>query len=321
MQAMPELSVILIAKEQRESAARSLESLVNQRGVERAEILLIDMAAPGTAPLPGADHPSVRALNAEASPNGELGAMGVHEARGRIVAFLEDHCVVFPGWIEATIDAFDGPWDAVGGEIHSGNPGVGVSDAVALMNHTAWRPPMRRRETVLLPGHNAAYRRDVLLSYGDDLIPLLQSEPLLHWRMAAEGCIAGLDPNIKFYHLNETVLKDIWLGYYLWNRVFGAQRVRFQKWSPLKVALYALATPLVPVVRTAKMLKEIRSEHPQDVEMALLNLPAILVIHTAAALGMAAGYLLGAGDADRRFSDLQGRIQREIREDSPAHHE
>ena len=137
---------------------------------------------------------------------GEMRARGAHLARGRWIGYIEEHCLPLEGWLVAALSAMDGPWAAFGGEMHSGNPGVGISDATAMINYGDWRPPARRGEARLLPGHNAFYRREVLLTFGQALGDLLQAEAALHMKMRQAGHRLGIEPAVRFAHLNETHL-------------------------------------------------------------------------------------------------------------------
>ena len=58
-----------------------------------------------------------------------------------------------------------------------------ISDAIALMNYARWLPPARSGVESLLPGHNVAYDRELLLSFGGRLPELLNCDPLLMWKI------------------------------------------------------------------------------------------------------------------------------------------
>ena len=106
------------------------------------EVLLVDYCARRFPPITGSDHPAVRLIHKDQlEPFGRIRAEAVHLARGHIISFLEEHCVAFPRWAEAILRAHAQGWDGVGPEIHNGNPGVGVSDGIALMNYVRWLPP------------------------------------------------------------------------------------------------------------------------------------------------------------------------------------
>src|SRR3972149_10257989 len=94
----PQLSVIIVVGTRRDRAGRALKSILSQDGMEQAEVILVDTQA-AAAPVAGSDHPAERTiLLAGHSTFGEARAGGGRQARGRHVAFLEEHSVAFAGW-------------------------------------------------------------------------------------------------------------------------------------------------------------------------------------------------------------------------------
>lgn len=299
----PDISVVLVVGNQRARGELCLRNLLDQDGIQRAEIVLIDLGSQGSPPMRGSDSPFVRLVRKDrVEPFGELRAEGARLARGRLVGYIEEHCFAQPGWLTAAFKYLEGRWAAIGGEMHTANPGIGISDAIAFMNYTAWRPPARAGESELLPGQNVFYRRDVLLSFGESLGALLQNEAVLQWELAKSGHLLGIDPDLKFAHANETTLRSICRGYYLWHRCFGESRAEFAGMSLAKRWLRAGATPAVPLVRAGRMLRYLSAHRPYEVWPFLRQLPVVLITQSFAALGTAVGLLLGKGGAELAFS-------------------
>ncbi len=315
----PLISVVLLTGRQTKRAALALRSILRQDGLEQAEVILIDASPPGTPPLPGSDHPAVRMFRRpERTAFGEMRAAAARLARGQVVAYLEEHCIALPGWLNALAAAFEKGYAAVGGEVHNANPGVGISDAIQIMNYFRWLPPAQAGEADIIVGHNAAYRRDVLLAYGDDLGWMIQAEPVLQWDLIAKGHRLYVDPAVKFGHRNEITLSSISRGYFMWNQAFGFVRARTNRWSAGMKALRVLATPVVPFVRTARMFGQIVSRHPGRLLSFVGLLPVMLLAQTSAALGMAKGYLFGAEEIAVRFADYELDIDRGPLSATPA---
>ena len=299
----PDISVVLVVGNQRARGELCLRNLLDQDGIQRAEIVLIDLGSQGSPPMRGSDSPFVRLMRKNRiEPFGELRAEGARLARGRLVGYIEEHCFAQPGWLTAAFKHLDGRWAAIGGEMHTANPGIGISDAIAFMNYTTWRPPARAGESDLLPGQNVFYRREVLLSFGETLGTLLDNEAVLHWELAKHGHRLGIDPNLRFAHANETTLPSICRGYYLWHRCFGESRAHFAGMSAAERWLRALATPAVPLVRAGRMLRYLSADRPYEIWAFLRWLPVVLISQSFAALGTAVGLLFGRGRADLAFS-------------------
>jgi GT2 family glycosyltransferase len=303
---MPELSVLLVVGERRDRAARCLASVLAQEAVDRIEMLLLDCAPGEPPPLPGSDHPAVRTVRLPSDTRfAAAKARGVRRAAAPVVAFLEEHCRVHPGWAAALLAAHSGPAAAVGAEVHNGNPEVPLSRVVALMNYHPWLPPAPRAEHRMLPGHNSSFKRAVLLAYGDDLEGLLVAEIVLHLRLHRDGHTLLLAPEARFEHINESSLGSIIRGYFLFHRCYGPCRARFLGWSGARRALYVAATPLIPFYFLARLSLVLARRRPRLLPAALVASPTILVAQLASAAGQAAGLLLGPGDAEARFTHFE----------------
>ena len=308
----PELSVILLIGKRRARAERALHSLLAQSAIDRMEILLVDYAAGRESPVVGSDHRAVRPIDRrELEPFGRIRAEAVRRSRAPIVAFLEEHCIALPGWADAIIRAHAQGWDGVGPEVHTANPGLGVSDSIALMNYLPWIPPASPGETEILVGNNSSYRRGRLLENDADLDWLMACDPLLQWRLASRGGRLAIDPDVKVAHWNEGRISTISRGYYIWNRIFGPMRAALSVWSPWTLGLRFLLLPAVPLVRAIQLGRLALRRRPSMGREFVRALPTILAAQTAAALGMGVGWILGPGDAETRF------LEYELEEDRP----
>ena len=304
--ATPSVSVVIVPGNQRERAARSLASVLDQDGSERAEVLLLDAANDGSPPLPRSDDPTVRAFaRPQRGTYGQLRAEGTRLARAPIVAFLEEHAIALPGWLVAVEESLaSGEYSGASGEVHPLNPGEGISDAVALMNYARWLPPLTEGgPSTFVVGHNSAYRRDDLLAFGDELEHMLSCEVILQWQLGARGRRFLVNPAIRIAHLNETTLASICKGYDLWNGSFGAHWARTESWSSTRRALQAAGIPWWVLRRTMDFART--ASAPQHRRSLLRHLPTVVVAQSAAALGLAVGSTRGEGTHARRFSDYE----------------
>lgn len=302
---LPEYSIVLVTGTQRDRAGRALASLLAQEGIERSEILLFDRAE-GFPDLPGSDHPSVRFTRVPKTTHfSEARTMAVRMARAPFIGFLEEHCRARQGWIKALLRAHEGPWAAIGSEVHHGNGSFGISRLIGIMNYYPWLAPTPSGEREMLPGHNSSFRRDVLLSYGDDLERLLRADVSFFQKLVADGHRLYLESDAKFEHLNETRLRSIVKGYFFWHRGYGVERARVHRWSLARRALYVVATPLIPFYFVTKLILRLGKLRPDLVPEALLGTPKILVAQLASASGQAFGLMFGPGETEARFTDYE----------------
>jgi len=298
----PDLTVILQAGGERQRATECLRSLLGQQIVERMEILLLDYGLDAHPPLSGSDHPSVRLLPRSAyEPLGQSRALAVREARAPVLGFIEDHVTAFPGWAEGILAAHAQGWKAIGGEVHCANPGVGISDAIGMMNYWRWLPSARMGVHDLIVGHNAAYDRELLLALGEEMETYLRCDPVLQWYLQEQGIDLFLDPAIKISHINETEISSILRGYFQWNRVFAPTRAEIFRWSLRKRLLWILLAPLIPPVRIYKQLFHILGRRPDLFPRFLASLYVQWFAHSAAAAGQVIGLVFGMGSAETDF--------------------
>jgi hypothetical protein len=310
-----DLSVILVLGERRDRAAGALRSLLAQSVVGRMEVLLFDLAPGEPPPLPGSDHPAVRCVRL---PPDKLfsaaKAQGVRAAAAPVVAFFEEHCRAHPGWAEALLAAHEGPWAAVGAEVHNGNPEVAISRFIELINYGPWMAPAPRREHGMLPGHNSSFKRGLLLAYGAELDDLLRAEIVLHTRLHRDGHRLLLEPAARFSHINEGTLASAMRGRLLWNRVYGCTRARTFRWPLARRLFYVAATFATPFYSLARTALFLARERPQLLGRLLAGAPALFTLQLMSGIGFSLGLVAGRGDAEARFSLYEMNEYRPYRE-------
>jgi GT2 family glycosyltransferase len=302
----PEISVVVAVGDLRQRGGECLRTLLAQGLGYRMEILLLDRGGPDAPPVPHADSPHVRRL--PQPPEATFSAMrtaGVAAARAPVVAFVEEHVRVRPGWAEAILAAFRDGWDGVGAAVVPGNPGAGRADAVCLISYGLWYPPFEAGEATMLPGHNASYRTEVLRDLGDELEPLLHVDLELQARLRRQGRRLFMQPEAVIEHLSESSFAQLSRGIHLWYRCYGPLRARRGGWSLLRRALYVVATPLVPFYFLAGFALHLRRSGSPHLGLMLRNVPGVLRTHLWGAAGQALGLLFGEGDAAARFTDYE----------------
>jgi hypothetical protein len=286
-----------------------MHSLLHQMMIDRMEILVVDCGPPGTPALRGSDHPNVRTIKLprDGTTMAAARAAGVHAARAPLVGFLDEHSFALAGWAEALVEAHSGPWAGVGGEIYNLSSAVGFADPIYLMGHGQWVPPAMKGEVGLLPSHDACYKKNVLLGYGDDLPELLMAEPVLMWKLRADGYSLLLDPSVKSMH-GYTVNPLTLVAFYAWNRCLGFARAKVFKWTWSRRLIHAVLFPFIPWWRALRLFVYLLRHHPTRLPTFIVGWPMILLAQYGAALGEAVGVLFGKGDAEILFtqSHLRG---------------
>ncbi|MGZ4778062.1 MAG: glycosyltransferase family 2 protein [Thermoanaerobaculia bacterium] len=301
------MSVVLVVGRLRNRAVRCLHSLLEQDSVGDLEIILIDLDADRSPSLPGSSHPSVRVVPMHANtPFSSARIEAMRLTTTPLIAFVEEHTTVLPGWGRALIAAHAAHrCAAVGAEVHNGNPEGALSRTIELMNYNLWMPPAPAGESTMLPGHNSSFKKEVLLAYGDELAPLFRAEVALYLRLRRDGHVLYLEPAAKFRHWNETRLSSICRGYFLWHRCYGPIRAAVFEWSTARRWLYICATPVIPIYYLVRLTGVLVRRRPHLLGRMFRGVPAIFVSQLASAFGQAFGLLFGIGDAERQFTDYE----------------
>ncbi len=311
MTSEPVMSVIVLVDRQRERGERCLSRLLSQSIIAQLEILLLDFAASDLPPLRGSDHPSVRVVPMTYDKGfGGSRALGVRLARAPIVAFIEEHVTVRPGWAEATLRAHQGAWAGVGPEVHNPAPDLPLVNLIFLTGFNAWTAPMPAGETRQISSQNSAFKRDILLRYDADLDRLLEADILLQWRLREDGYKLYQTPDAKIEHASEMSLPIIMEGYYWVMRYFAPVRAEIYHWSPLKRVVRLLLTPTAPFYRTAKVIVGLGRRRSPYFWTAVRGAGAIFISHIGGAAGEATGLLSGRPPSDHRFLVYEMNTQR-----------
>ena len=300
----PALAVILITPDRYETIRRTVETLRAQTARDRLELVIVspsdETLEPDDEQL--GDFSWVHTVEiGELVSTAQARAVGVRAATAPVVAFAEDHSFPEPGWAEALIRAHADGWSAVGPDVRNASPESVVGWADALLGQRAIDPE-RAAVVADLPGRNSSYKRELLLSYEDELDAMLEMETLLHWDVRAKGGQLYLEPAARTSHVNHGHLPDFVREHFYVGRMFAAQRAR--RWSRGRRLAYAGAAPLIPFVRLSRILPAARRSSRRYGLLPRV-LPALLLGLAVAAAGELLGYAAGPGSSGRRIVDVE----------------
>jgi hypothetical protein len=303
--AVLDLTTVVVVGSLRDRARRGLRTLVAQ-AQPATEILIVDVSPADSAPFPDQPIEGVRLLRLpEGTTFARARAEGVRAARGRIVAFLEEHVLPLDGWTAAVIEAHREAHAGIGGEVANANPGIGCSDIAGLMSYGLFYAPQQPREAPLIVGHNSSYKRDVLLSLGDDLDRLLSCDLVLMMRLRKLGHRLFLDPRIRVAHINETAIRSTCRGYFLHHRTYGPLRAREAGWPWWRRLVYVAATPVIPVYFLVWFRRYLGRHRPDLLPLLDRGVLRVYAAQLAGASGQALGLLIGPGRAEAAFTRFE----------------
>jgi glycosyltransferase involved in cell wall biosynthesis len=306
--AKPRMSVIIIVYAYSASLRLVLEHLRLQTVAGVLECILV-VSCRETAQKISNDLREMAAVQiALMNPAESIGfakAAGVLAATAPLVVFLEDHSVPGSQWAESLLKASEGSeFAAIGAVVQNANPATGASWGCFLVYYGQYAFVRPRRDLKHLPAMHSCYRRDVLLDYGPRLPELLESESLLHQDLLARNFQLRQESTARIYHINYSRLRPILEEYFFASRVFAA--ARSAGWKFQRKSIYFLGSPLLPLIRSWRILKDARKANFTLRVLLKAALPVVLTL-CAGALGEMAGYSLGVGNAKSELKRIESQ--------------
>jgi len=296
------MSVVLAVADWR-AAQRAVDCLCAQTARARLELIVVAPEGAGVPPARGIDPDGVfvrcervvlPALDSRAAANAE----GARRARAPVVVFAEDHGFPAPRWAETLVRRHREPLAAVAPRLANANPDTVLSWCDLLVHYGPWLGADAAGARYALPGCHCAYKTRELRRYDDRLAAWLEVENEMHRDMVERGLALALEPEAVVEHLNVSRW-SAWLpALFHEGRIYAAARA--QRWRAARRGGYALAWPAIALLRWLRALAAWPAGVPGLPGRARLA-PALLAGFAADALGQAAGYLAGAGDAAARL--------------------
>lgn len=296
----PALSVVLATPGSWKSIELTLCYLRAQTMWAAIEVILVGPSQPTVPRLDGCWGHQV--LKMSTGSIGHANAAGIAAARAEIVALAEDHCFPDRDWAEALVSAHRSKHAVVGPVVRNANPATSISWCDFVIGYGFWMEPSEAGARPFLPGHNSCYKKRVLLEYGERLPSMMESETVLHFDLAARGHSLYLEPKARVAHTNFALMRSWFPVQFYAGRVFGAARA--SAWPLPKRLFYGVASPLIPWVRMARCLKELRrpGRPAQLIPRLFFPLLAGLALD---GFGQMMGYVFGVGNAARRVSEYE----------------
>lgn len=272
-----------------------LASLEKETKEQSAEVIVVACGTVAYAQRIRQKFPWVNVihrLQRESVP--QLRRAGVEQARGEIVAIIEEHCLAAPDWLHRALAAHaSGGYGAVGGPVMDYDYRRLPDWVVYFCEYNGYLPPWDHHEVYDLNGANIAYRRHVLLDHKERLGEGYW-EAALHPVLFKEGIKFLAVPDMVVYHRGPFPYAYYLHQRYLFSRAFAGARARAMPVTPRLT--YLLAAPFVPAILLARIGARVWQKrcHVEKFAMALpLLIPALMVY----AFGEWVGYLVGPGDA------------------------
>jgi len=271
-----------------------LASVFAQKNAPPFEVIVVDCRGLENVARLAQRFPEVRFIQLQQRETvPQLRRIGVEQARGGIVAIIEEHCLAADNWLATLSAAFSPGYVAVGGPVDFRSDGRLRDWITYFIEYNSYLPPWPDGDSYNVGSANAAYRKETL----DANLAVLSEgywEAALHPKLFAEGARFRGVPGMIVYHRGPFDYFYYVRQRYLFSRAFaGARRGTI---SAAKRAVYLLAAPAIPFVLLARMASRVLAKrcHPGKF---LLCMPLLIPAMTSYVFGEWMGYAFGPGDA------------------------
>ncbi|MEO7368277.1 MAG: glycosyltransferase [Gemmatimonadaceae bacterium] len=291
------LLAIVLATDTVERVSVVIESLKAQTIADRIELVLVTNAsvdereashvAKGLHSLQLIPVPSVNPLSVAR-------AQGVRAARSPYVFIAETHAYPDADLAEKMVNLLSGEWDVVVPGFRNANPISGLSWAGFLSDYGAWSRQLPAGEIDRSPSHDAGFRRQVLLDFGDRLDAALTFGDELFLTLRSKGRRCYFDSTAGIQHVNINRFGSFVRERYLSGVLIGGYRS--SRWTLGRRLFYAAASPLIPFVILSRIQRGIREAARRET-LPATTMPAIVVGVILKAAGEMRGYLFGASES------------------------
>jgi len=270
-----------------------LASVFAQKNAPAFEVIVVDCRGPENVARLAQHFPDVRFIllqQRETVP--QLRRIGVEQAKGRIVAVIEEHCVASENWLATLCSAFSSDYVAVGGPIWF--RGGRLRDWITyFIEYNSYLPPWPDGDAFRLADANIGYRRETLTAN----LPLLSAGywgATLDHKLLSEGARFRSVPGLIVYHRGPFGYAYYLRQRYFFSRAFaGARRGTL---SAANRAVYLVAAPAIPFLLLARMGSRV-FEKKCHLDKFMLCLPLIIPAMVIYVIGEWMGYAFGSGRA------------------------
>lgn len=184
----------------------------------------------------------------------ELRGIGIRQAKGPLVALIEDHGRADTHWSAELVKEHRQPYAAVGGAMENAinRP---LNWAVYFADFGRYQNPVTRGPSAHVSDANVCYKRAALervaSSWADSY-----SEARVHAALAAQGEVLALSPDVVVYqHRLNLRLGPALMERFVWGRSYAAQRSASVATS--RRFVFAALSPVLPVVLFLRKLKNV----------------------------------------------------------------
>lgn len=252
VEGFPLISVIVPTKNAARNIRDCLES-IRRSTYPHYEVIVVDgKSSDGTGDI--AHDLGARVIEGSARGRASDNNLGIAEAKGDIVAFTDDDCLVHRQWLERIADCFAYPRVGIsGGPDLTYTEGANAVELAAGHIHHFYRSLASQGGADAVIGCNSAYRKSALLEAGcfDEGLPGAEDTPL-HARILRLGYTVKPDPQCVVYHKRRATFPSLLKRYWDYGWHMGrAHRLAPQSFRERRRQIYPLLGGLLALLLLA----------------------------------------------------------------------
>ena len=207
---LPPVSVVVVSQGRPQALTRCLTGL-SQLVYPTFEIIVVTNREGQTALAPWSGR--IKLVRYDEENISAARNLGIRQAAGDIVAFIDDDAVPEPTWLDHLCGVFASPAVAAGGYVIGRNgislqwgARVALADATSEpLPITGSKPEFHRGsagQAIKTEGTNMAFRKDILLMNGgfDPVFRFYLDETDLNLRLAAQDAVTAIVPRAVVHH-------------------------------------------------------------------------------------------------------------------------
>ncbi len=249
------ISVIIPTYNEQRYIEQCLTSVFAQEGSEKFEVIVVDSSTDSTRSIICEKFPQVRVIHRdEQMYPGDARNRAVHVARGKIISFLDGHCLADGRWLEYGLRAMrESGCLIVGGALRNANAGNLVSVADFILAFNEFAEGMPSRQVKFMPSCNLFCTKEVFEEIGgfDGTLRAGEDTMFCHRAVQKEFRLY-FDARVVVNRFNRDVFGAFMRHHYNFGR-YSAQ-VRKEVRLPGSVfARFPLLALVVPVVRSGRI--------------------------------------------------------------------
>jgi Glycosyl transferase family 2 len=293
---------VLIGRVSTEDGERILETLASLRRQDRSlslETVVVDRLDDAVSATIRQRFPEVHLRACERGASlPEMRAQALQMARGKYVLVTEDHCVPPLSWLSDFKSMIDENPDAsvIAGCVENGVAQRTLDWATFLCEYAAFAPPIAEGAGNSLAGMNVMYDRRVLSECPAELLTKGFWETTVHPRLSSQGKMLLTTNRVRISHCKRFSFRLFAKQRYAYSRYFAG--IRFPRDKVLLRWMAALATPLLPVLLTARLVRAAQRK-AGIAEPTVRAIPYLFLFFVIWAVGETVGYLIGPGESLR----------------------